>query len=203
MSVRWRTLADVVAHDKRRPDWVAPTWWQVGDLSCLAMHAVVEQQRPDCAGMVAAVGWVRGAVAGPITGRDGHPITRQLAVAEMWAAAAAQPDQPAPPLAELAVMLRVEHREPLPVEPLYARGVWLALRWLTGTGDQATPLELPVRNSAGGLASADEVYAALAAERGFVPAEEIGALRVCADRTAARSRQLAALIADTAHRIRS
>lgn len=187
----------------RRPDWVVPSWHQVSDLACLAMRAVAEGGPRECAGMVAAGSWVRGLVAGPITGRAEHPLPRQVALAELWAAAVVQPGWPTAPLRELCVMLRVEHHQPLDVDAPYALGVWRTLRWLTGTENQQPPLDLPVRRQDGRPATADEIYAGLIAQRGVVPQEDRAGLRATAERTADRSRHLAALIADTAQRVRS
>lgn len=202
MSGCRRTLFGV-EHAGRRPDWVVPTWWQVNDLACLALRAVVEQKATECAGMVAAVGWARGLIAGPITGRAEDPLSWQTVVAELWAAASAHPGWPTPPLAELCVMLRVDYLEPREVDPRFAHGVWLALRWLTGTGNQRAPLELPVRRTDGVVADADDVYAALVAAQGIVAAEDIDGLRAQAERMTDKSRRLAALVADAAQRIRS
>lgn len=195
-----RTLSDVEIAG-RRPEWVDPTWHQVGDLSCLALGGVVEQQATECAGMVAAVAWVRGLMTGPITGRDNDPLSRQCAIAELWTAAAVQPGWPTPPLPELCAMLRVDYRRPLAVEPSYARGAWSALRWLTGTDNQP-PLDLPTRNRDGSVASADQVYRALLARQRIVPAEDRASLRARAERVADRSKRLAELVASTAERIR-
>jgi hypothetical protein len=79
----------------------------------------------------------------------------------------------------------------------------VALRWLTGTGDQRAPLELPVRRTDGVVASADDVYAALVAAQGIVAAEDVAGLRAQAERMTEKSRRLAALVADATERIRS
>lgn len=186
----------------RRPGWVVPSWHQVSDLVCLAMRAIPEGRSADCAGMVAATGWVRGFLAGPITGREDDPLLRPVALAELWAAAAVQPGWPTPPLRELCVMLRVAYRPPLDVDARYALGVWRTLRWLTGTEGEQPPLELPTRTADGRPATADQIYAGLVAIQGVVAREDAAALRAHAERTAARSIRLAALVTDAAQRAR-
>ena len=180
-----------------------PTRWQVSDLACLASRAVAEDQSAECAGILAGVGWVRGSIAGPITGREDDPLTREIATAELWAAAAVQPGWAMLPYRHLCSTLRVEYHEPLEVEPWFAHGVWLVLRWLTGTGDQGAPMELPVRTCGGTVATAEQILARLVEQGGAIAHEDLASLRVEAERTSERSRRLAALVTDTARRVRS
>jgi hypothetical protein len=150
--------------------------------------------------MVAALGWVRGVLAGPVTGRDETPVTVSLARAESWAAAATRADWSSPPLRDVCETLGVRYWPPFQVEPGYAWGVCATLRWLTGT-DQASPLPIPVRTPTGAVASGEQVYAALVAQSaGRVGLRERARLRREAGETAARSRYLAELVIDTATR---
>jgi hypothetical protein len=69
------------------PGWLAPSRIAVTDLQWLAYRAYVEGSVPT-GGMAAAVAWVQGGRSGPVTDRGERPVTRELAVAEMWAAVA-------------------------------------------------------------------------------------------------------------------
>jgi hypothetical protein len=85
------------------PEWLAPSRSEVADLQWLAYQAYVEGSVRS-GGMAAAVAWVQGGRAGPVTDRDERPVTRELAaicsewVAEMWAAVAVADGGTPPPL---------------------------------------------------------------------------------------------------------
>jgi hypothetical protein len=191
----------------RLPGWVVPGRFEVSDVSCLALRGVVENRsRRACAGMVAALGWVHGVLSGPVTGRDESPVSWETATAELWAAASTRPDWPSPPLRQVCETLAVRCWPPASVDADFALGVCATLRWLTGA-DEQPPLPIPVRNAAGTPATQFEVYTELLAAReaagGRVGPGEVVELVAEAARVAARSRDLAALVAETATRAHS
>jgi hypothetical protein len=186
---------------ERLPGWVVRPEVSVTDLSCLAMRGVVEHRSgQECAGIVAAVAWVRHLLPGPATGRDEPLITADSARAEVWAAASTRADWSTPDLAQVCDTLGVEFWAPMELTPGYAWGVCATLRWLVGD-DEQSPLLLPIRTTTGELAGEVYIYGQLlAAHRGrpHDPAE----LRARATELAARSRALAEQVLDTAVRVR-
>jgi hypothetical protein len=153
-------------------------------------------------GMAAAVAWVQGGRAGPVTDRDEKPVTRELAVAEMWAAVAVADGGTPPPLEVICEQFGVAYWAPLAVDRLWADGVWRALRWLTGTQAEP-PMQVPVRHVDGSTPSAEELYglALAAAPHRSWPIEERRALWDRVERNARRYRELAELVADTQRRL--
>jgi hypothetical protein len=148
--------------------------------------------------MAAAVAWVQGGRSGPVTDRDERPVTRELAVAEMWAAVAVADGGTPPPLQSICEQFGVRYRAPLAVDRLWADGVWRALRWLTGTQTEP-PLELPVRRVDGSTPSAEELYglALAAAPHRSWPEEDRRELWDRVQCNARRYRELAERVADT------
>jgi len=190
----------------RLPVWVVPPAHEVSDVACLALRGVVENRsRQECAGMVAAIGWVRHLIArAPVTGRDELVVTEEVARAESFAAAAARPDWPSPPLDQVCEVLGVAYWPTQQVDPGFAWGVCATLRWLTGTDTEQAPLPIPVRTASGALAGETQIYADLLARNpGRLEAWERAALRREARETAARSHYLAELVVDTATRARA
>lgn len=188
----------------RLPGWVVPPAHEVSDVACMALRGVVEDRsRAECAGMVAAIGWVQGLIeVGPVTCRDELVVTVEVARAESFAAAAANPDWAAPPLQDVYEALGVAHWTPVNTEAGYALGVCATLRWLLGV-DDGTPIPIPVRTVTGALAGETEIYAGLLARNpGPLESWERAALRREARETHTRSRYLAELVLDTATRAR-
>lgn len=190
------------------PSWVVPPPCSVRDLSCLSLRMLVEEKGTErartAAGMVAVLGWLRGAVRGPMTGRTDGPARRDVALCELCAAECRVDDgHPPPPLHEVCQLAEVAYRPPRDVDAGYARGVWLALRWALGQMARP-PLDLPIRRPDGQLMGEVEVYAQLLAGADSPPDP---ALRAELRRTAAAlvtdSRHLAGLVDDAAARIRA
>jgi hypothetical protein len=152
--------------------------------------------------MAAAAAWVQGGRSGPVTDRGERPVTRELAVAEMWAAVAVADGGTPPPLEAICEQFRVRYGAPLAVHPSWADGVWRGLRWLTGTQTEP-PLELPVRHVDGSTPSAEELYglALAAAPHLSWPVEERRALWDRVQHNARRYRELAERVADTQRRL--
>jgi hypothetical protein len=75
---------------------------QVRDLSCLTLSLIAEERSREAAGMVAAVGWVRGLACGPAPGRDDEARVRAVAWCELCAAEHLLADgRPVPHLGEV------------------------------------------------------------------------------------------------------
>jgi hypothetical protein len=186
------------------PGWLIPAPASVRDLACLALRLVVEQQMRQAAGMVAATGWLHGSLRGPVTGRPDGPASRDVALCELCTAESLVDDgHPKPPVREVHRRLGVEFWPAQEVDAGYARGVWLTLRWALGVASRG-PLDLPIRDATGRLVSDATIYAGLLSRLGPTPD---GIRRDRARRDAAalveQSQRLAALVEDTAERIRS
>jgi hypothetical protein len=183
------------------PTWAAPPLAQVVDLHWLAYRKHQQDQGSEWAsGVAATMAWVRHGRVAPVTERDEQPVTRALAVAEMWAAtAAATPDIPPPPLAVICADLSVSYQPAADVHPEWADGAWRALRWLLGEQGQASPLPLPVRHADGSTPTENELYdlAMAASPLSFREPEQRAELRRRVKVNAARYRQLADLIEET------
>jgi len=172
----------------------------------MALRGVVEDRsRTECAGMIAAIGWVRGLIkVGPVTCRDELVVTQEVAQAESFAAAAARPDWSTPPLRDVYEVLGVAYWSPVNTEPGYALGVCATLRWLLGVDTDRAPIPIPVRTASGALAGETEIYAGLLARNpGPLETWERAELRREARETHARSQYLAELVLDTATRARA
>jgi hypothetical protein len=192
------TMTSESAH--RLPRWVVPGEHAVSDVACLALRGVVENHsRQECAGMVAAIGWVRHLVPrGPVTGRDELVITLEVAQAESFAAASTRTDWRSPPLREVCEVLGVEYWPASEVDPGYGWGVCATLRWLSDTDGAEPPLPIPVRIATGAVATQEQVYSCLRARNpGRLEGWERAALRREASEIAARSQYLADLVIDT------
>jgi hypothetical protein len=100
-------------------------------------------------------------------------------------------------LHEVCQLLGVAYHPPVPVDPGFARGVWLTLRWALGQTPRP-PLDLPLRGRDGAVLGEVEIYATLI-ERGSNREQA----RQAATALAADSRRLAALVEDSAGRIRA
>lgn len=184
--------------------WAAPPLRQVVDLHWLAYRKHEDQGSEWAGGVAATMAWVSRGRAAPVTERDERPVTRALAVAEMWAAtAAATPHMPPPPVASICADLGVVYVPAVDVHPEWADGVWRALRWLLGEHGQASPMPLPVRHADGSTPTEDELYdlTFAASPVSFREPEQRAELRRRVRVNAARYRQLADLIEETKRRL--
>jgi len=166
---------------------------------------VENRSRPECAGMVSAIGWVRHLVPrGPVTGRDELLITLEVAQAESYAAASTRADWRRPQLRDVCEVLGVAYWPASEVDPGYGWGVCATLRWLSDTDGARPPLPIPVRTATGAVATEEQVYSDLRARNpGRLPGWERAALRREAREIAAQSRYLADLVIDTCIRARA
>ncbi|MFC5946845.1 hypothetical protein ACFQH9_00965 [Pseudonocardia lutea] len=130
-------------------------------------------------------------------------MTKALAEAEMWAASTV--GEPTAVLRSVCQQLEVPYVEAQAVGARWAEGVYRALRWLTRTGGEPCPLELPVRGRDGRVLSVDELVEwaiSTAPHKAWEP-EDRAALRRRAEVKAQRSRELAGLIEETRRRAAS
>ncbi|MFN2496707.1 MAG: hypothetical protein ABR608_12485 [Pseudonocardiaceae bacterium] len=149
-------------------EWVRPSPVEVEDLQWLAHRRRVETdgiESDAAAAMVATVMWVWGRIPGPATGRLEQPVTRAVAVAEWWAAAAVSDGgatserQRRGVCAELGVAYWSPQYDRVGLEEGYA--IYQTLSWLLGTLDgwergRRPPLTIPVRNADGDPAASDQ-----------------------------------------------
>jgi hypothetical protein len=179
----WQGIVGVASHTRGMgtdgpvvPGWVVPTQRQVWDLYWLAfgVHLATRDeesgaQRPG--GVFVTVLWVVGAsgIPGPITGRSERPVTKTVARAEFFAAAAAVQAAVGRvtvsdriPLADVCAGLGVAYWPVLEdgcVERV--RGVGAALAWLGAGQDGRTygaPLPIPARNTDGSIPTVEQLY---------------------------------------------
>ncbi len=189
------------------PDWVRSPAALV-DLHVLAYREYRDTESARHEAMGATASWVRGGRNGPTTFREEQPVTRALARAEMWAALAvlefdtegAPPAVPVP-LEAMCRDLGVAHRAPVATSPVWARGVWDVLRWLTDDPleQRKPPMAVPVRNDDGTIPTAEELYQrtmAAAPDKHWGP-EERYALRNSTGVDVLRSQRLAARVDET------
>ena len=166
---------------------------ELWDLSCLALRLLATHRTREAAGMVAVVGWLGGELPAPVTARSDRVEVRDVALAELCAAECLVDDgRPRPPLHDVCQLLEVAYRAPIDVDAGFARGVWLALRWVLGH-EARPPLDLPIRRPDGAVMGEVEIYAELVS-RG----EPDPTARTAAQALAADSLRMAALIEETA-----
>jgi hypothetical protein len=148
-------------------EWVRPTAVEVEDLHWLAhrRHMDTEGWVSDAAAATAAtVAWVWGGTTAPVTGRSEQPVTREVAVAEWWAAMAACDGGATPErqrrrvCTELGVPYWPPDYEAVGLEQGYA--IYQTLSWLLGTLDgwergRRPPLQIPVRDADGAAVPGD------------------------------------------------
>jgi hypothetical protein len=187
-----------------RPGWVVPGPFAVRDLSCLALRRVVEKRCREATGIVATLGWLHGRLPGPITARADSASSRDVALCELCAAESLLGDGGPPrPFVEVCRMLGVRFVAPIDVDAGYARGVWRTLLWLFGSA-VTPPLVVPLRHPDGALMGEVEVYVALLASHGAeLDASARERARGDAAALVADSGRLAALVEDTAARVRA
>jgi hypothetical protein len=143
--------------------------------------------------MVAVVGWLHGQIPGPVTSRSDGVELRDVALVELCAAECLVVDgRPPPPLHDVCQLLEVAYRQPIDVDAGFARGVWLALRWVLGQ-EPRPPLDLPIRRRDGAVMGEVEMYVELVSRGEPQPTARAAARALAAD-----SRRLAALVEETA-----
>jgi hypothetical protein len=141
------------------PSWVSWPLMDVSDLRWIAYREWMDSKTSWSGGVLAALAWVVGDGAAPVTGRGEQPVTEYLACAERGAARGAGAD----PLhqRQSAALNMVEfgeaYRAPRVSDREFALGVWKTLGWLLREDDEA-PLPLPVRNDDGRVPTVGEAY---------------------------------------------
>jgi hypothetical protein len=156
-------------------------------------------------GVLAAIAWVVGDGAGPITGRGEQPVTEYLALAERAAArgAGADPVHQRQAAAVNMVQFGEAYRTPKVGDREFALGAGKTLIWLLRE-DLEAPLSLPVRNEDGGIPTVAETYER-AVEFAAMMRQDLGtearrALWEEAERNVPWWQELAAQVADTKRR---
>jgi hypothetical protein len=151
------------------PEWVRPSALAVADLQWLAHRRYVlskhESERDEAEGIATAITWLWGAIRfGPATSRPEHPITRDVAMAEMWAAMAVCDGGGTP---EYWLRGDCELRGLRYYPPDFGRlsldhgwGMYTCLSWATGSPDawergRSAPMELPTRRVDGTIGPHD------------------------------------------------
>lgn len=151
------------------PDWVRPSALAVADLQWLAHRKYVlsthECERDEAEGVATVITWLWGAIRlGPATGRPEYPVTRDLAVAELWAAMAVCDGGGTP---EREVRGACELRGLPYYPPDFGRlsldhgwGMYTCLSWATRCADgweqgRRAPMELPARRADGTIDARD------------------------------------------------
>lgn len=147
------------------PDWVWPSAVEVFDLKWLAYRRYldapheIDRQRGET--IAATVRWVWGPVTGPATGRPDQPVTRPVAVAEMWAAMALADGGGTRERVLRGVCAEQGMRYYPPdfgaVGLEAGMAIYQALSWLLASPDgwergRRPPLEIPLRDAAGSVA---------------------------------------------------
>lgn len=168
------------------PDWVSPSRWEVSDCYWLAYRAYMEEMAGTPGAIAATLAWVCGGATSPVSDRTERPVSREQAVAEMFA----------------AMDVGYGPADYDDVRQEWAERVWRTLHWLAGPARGAPikqPMNLPVRNVSGAVATADELYAAeIARDKwSYRIMEQKIELRNKAERTASLSRQLDRIVRST------
>lgn len=143
--------------------WIVPSVSQVSDLHWITYRVATDRGSSCAGGMTAALGWVAGDRAGPITERAEQPVTEALARAETWAALRVDDEftnDPEPSLRAVCTQRAVPYWPVRVVDCGWANGVWRTLHWLTGTGEAKSPVTLPVRSPDGTVPTVDELVKA-------------------------------------------
>jgi hypothetical protein len=143
------------------PAWVAPPAVEVEDLFWAAQALREDPASGRITARGAAVAWVCGGVAGPVTGRTETPVTWGLASAEMWAALVVCDRSAPPPRENVCAGWGVHYLPPVASVGLgVGDGVARALGWLLGAqGLSERPMLLPRRRPDGRVLTAEELYA--------------------------------------------
>jgi hypothetical protein len=148
------------------PAWVVPPAVEVEDLFWAARALREEPASGRITARGAAVEWVCGGVAAPVTGRTETPVTWGLASAEMWAALVVCARSSPPPREAVCAGWGVQYLPPMATVGLdLGDGVARALGWLLGAeGLSERPMLLPRRHPDGWVLTAEELYAEALAE---------------------------------------
>lgn len=143
------------------PAWVVPPAVEVEDLFWAARALREDPASGRIAARGAAVAWVCGGVAAPVTGRTEAPVTWGLASAEMWAALVGCARSSPPPHEDVCAGWGVGYLPPVAGVGLgMGYGVARALGWLLGAqGLSERPMLLPRRHPDGRVLTAEELYA--------------------------------------------
>jgi len=136
------------------PEWVVPPVRQVIEMHYVAYRLAEEVRLPQARGVLAAMEWVTGGQAAPVTGLDG-PVTQVAARAESWVAlcVAAGVAPSASDWGELGVQPRAATTQ----DAELAHWTWRTLAWLLGAR-RDPPVELPRRDAEGKVAPGEERY---------------------------------------------
>jgi hypothetical protein len=141
------------------PAWVMPPAVEVDDLFWMSRALRKDPASGRITARGAAVAWVRGGVAAPVTGRTETPVTRGLASAEMWSALVVCARSTPPPGEDVCAGWGVRYVPPMAGVGLdVGDGVARTLGWLLGTHSER-PARLPLRNADGRILTAEELYA--------------------------------------------
>jgi hypothetical protein len=177
----------------------------VSDLRWMAYREWVDRKTSWSGGVLAAIAWVVGDGAGPITGRGEQPVTEYLVLAELGAArgAGADPVHQRQAAALNMVQFGESYRTPKVSDREFALGGWKTLVWLLRE-DLEAPLSLPVRNDDGSIPTVSETYER-AVEFAEMMRQDLSpqarrALREEAERNVPWWQELAAQVEDTKRR---
>jgi hypothetical protein len=141
------------------PAWVSWPMVDVSDLRWMAYREWMDRRTSWSGGVLAAIAWVVGDGAGPITGRGEQPVTEYLALAERGAARGAGADPVHQRQAAAVNMMQFgdAYRTPKVSDREFALGAGKTLIWLLRE-DLEAPLWLPVRNDDGSIPTVAEAY---------------------------------------------
>jgi len=161
-------ILDFVTGTGVLPAWVVPPAAVIDDVLWVARAA--RKAPPDSVRLEArgaAVAWVLGSGAAPVTGRTDTPVTSGLASAELWAALVVCDRRSPPPREDVCLAWGVQYAPPLTTVSLaVGDGVARTLGWLLGTpGLDERPMQLPWRDENGRVLTAEELYADALAHR--------------------------------------
>lgn len=193
-----------------RPGWVSvENAFALDDVMALAFGLLADGEGTDWhRGVALTAAWVRAwsGGRGPVTLRDEQPVTRALATAERWAAAWVDTDGPKFSLRDDAERIGVPFWEPVTESRLWARGAESVLAWLLANPleQRRPPMPVPVRNTEGTVATAEELYerARTAATRERWAPEHRREAWTRAEVTEMRSLRLAAQVEESVRRMR-
>lgn len=137
------------------PAWVVADHRQVAEFNYMVFTLATELESVHAQGQLAAVGWITGVRAAPMTQRT-QPVTWALGRAESWAALcfAAWNGTPA---ARDWQLLGVDSRPTVAGNADFAHGAWRTLAWLLGARPDP-PIEVPVRDADGNLPPGEERF---------------------------------------------
>lgn len=183
------------------PRWVTRPAQKLSDVHWLAARTLVDTGSERALAVQHTLAWITGLVPAPVTDRAAGTVTREDADLELRAASALLGEPDGQPHTRVAEELGIPAWTPPEAPPAWTTGVYDTLLWLC-SAEWPPPLEVPVRDEDGQVVSAEDLFdQAVAAEpaRYALPRDRT-MLRLSTARQAARSHQLAELIADTMRR---